>query len=121
MLETSKHSSYLFFFHYLCCMEIFIEVGCLWLELESESTLMHHMIFFRVFFFCVNGDALVLVAMDREYDDSDIEMSRPCVFDMNRKVDDLEIPKILINQLQSGGSLMSVKKKVVLLHVAEMV
>ncbi|KAF2614268.1 hypothetical protein F2Q70_00013888 [Brassica cretica] len=66
-------------------------------------------------------DTLVLVAMDREYDDSDIEMSRPCVFDMNRKVDDLEIPKILINQLQSGGSLMSVKKKVVLLHVAEMV
>lgn len=77
--------------------------------------------FFRVFFFRVNGDTFVLVAMDREYDDSDIEMSRPCVFDTNRKVDDLEIPKILINQLESGGSLMSVKKKVVLLHVAEMV
>lgn len=42
---------------------------------------------------------------------SDIEMSRPCVFDMNHKVDDLEIPKILIKQLQSGGSLMSMKKK----------
>ncbi|KAH0854639.1 hypothetical protein HID58_057815 [Brassica napus] len=63
----------------------------------------------------------VLVAMDREYDDSDIEMSRPCVFDTNRKVDDLEIPKILINSLSLVGSLMSVKKKVVLLHVAEMI
>lgn len=54
--------------------------------------------FFRVFFFRVNGDTFVLVAMDREYDDSDIE-----VFDMNRKVDDLEIPKILINQLKEEG------------------
>lgn len=77
-----------------------------------KCTLMHH-IDSPGFFFCVNGDTFVLVAMDREYDDSDIEMSRPCVFDMNRKVDDLEIPKILINQHQSGGSHMSMKKKIV--------
>lgn len=68
---------------------------------------------FLGFFFCVNGDIFVLVVMDREYDDFDIEMFCLCVFDMNCKVDDFEILKILINQYQFGGLYMSMKKKIV--------